>query len=442
MSADLHGSTGDAPAPADQPRAADSQSVLQVADRSSGESARQQKYAHLTEGSAETPRPYPPLQARSQDTGKLVGTDEPQSVDGISGADRPQGTEHANGADRAGTHPYPEVPSQRPSDSARSVEPDRQPDETGVTHLHLQDQAARTDGAPTAGEASRTLDTERDLAQSREAPRSARPDAGGTEGAADADQSADTDGSSTAANGSDDPQRPKGPHESQEQREAPSEVPAWMESYLTEREAKSKAEFDARMESLQAKVDTAEAKAQAAEAKADAAQDALTRAGATHKAETDALRREVQDERDERRSQQATDQVLKDKLSEELQQNRAQAEAAEVRVKALEHELAKKADRPPPPDGAEVAQWDPGGRDIHAEENNARVSKSEQKHKNWKSDANLGFYATALPAVPAVLEVAAQSNASNMANAAAAVFASAIAAVVVRRAYRKDKDGS
>jgi hypothetical protein len=45
------------------------------------------------------------------------------------------------------------------------------------------------------------------------------------------------------------------------------------------------------------------------------------------------------DERDERLSWKATDQVLKGKPSEDLRQNRAQAEAAEARVGPLEQKL-------------------------------------------------------------------------------------------------------
>jgi hypothetical protein len=161
-----------------------------------------------------------------------------------------------------------------------------------------------------------------------------------------------------------------------------------MESYLAEREAKSRAEFDARLEALQARVDTAEARAdaaqvraQAAETKADDAQEALTRAVAVHKAETDALRLEVQSERDERLSQQATDQVLKDKLSEELQHNRTRVEAAEAKVTALELELAKKAARPPEPSGAEVAQHAAPDRALPAGEK--KVEENETEHKKF-----------------------------------------------------------
>jgi hypothetical protein len=64
--------------------------------------------------------------------------DKPQAVDRPSGAGKPPGTEHASGTDRTGTHPYPEVPQERPSDPARPGEQGHHPDQAAVTHLHWE----------------------------------------------------------------------------------------------------------------------------------------------------------------------------------------------------------------------------------------------------------------------------------------------------------------
>jgi uncharacterized coiled-coil protein SlyX len=156
MSADLRGSSRDAPATRDQPRPADQRPVPTATDQAAGAEARRQKYAHLTGGAgqavhpdapapaAEQPRgadqqPVPPAtgQAASADARRQKWAHLPERASPAPPRlDTPAGGEHVNGADRTGTHPYPEVPPQR------SAEPGRPADSSDLPPGPAHDTAA------------------------------------------------------------------------------------------------------------------------------------------------------------------------------------------------------------------------------------------------------------------------------------------------------------
>jgi hypothetical protein len=192
--------------------------------------------------------------------------------------------------------------------------------------------------------------------------------------------------------------------------------------------------MQARAEAAETKADAAQVEAQAARTEAQAAQEALISAEAAHKAETDALRQDVSEAREDWASQQASDQVLMEKLSDELQQSRAKAEA-------VEQELAKKADRPPEiAPVAEETQDVAGERDASNREKAVRAAKSEGGRSSWISDASMGAYVTGVPAVPAIWQAAASPDPISITGAVAAVGATVGAGWVAVRSWRKERN--
>jgi hypothetical protein len=68
-----------------------------------------------------------------------------QTLEEYQAAGTAQGTEHANGANRTGTHPYPELPQQRPSDPARPAAQGEHPDQAALTRIHWDFQGTSSD---------------------------------------------------------------------------------------------------------------------------------------------------------------------------------------------------------------------------------------------------------------------------------------------------------
>jgi hypothetical protein len=78
------------------------------------------------------------------------GSDKPPAAGEPPAAGTAQGTDHANGADRTGTHPYPEVPHQRPSGPARPAEQGKHPDQAALTRIPWEYQGTNSDSTRSA----------------------------------------------------------------------------------------------------------------------------------------------------------------------------------------------------------------------------------------------------------------------------------------------------